>query len=657
MISASSSSRWTAVGNFVRAAMAFAVVITSAVATDPAPALNDISTYTWCAGEGQSFALSAPCDVAYGANGQFVFKAAQCGTVSFNNATFGDPIGGVAKAGYYRFAFGLQDISTYTKCANEWESFTLPRMCDVAYGANGKFVFKPAQSGTVSFNNATFGDPIGGVAKAGYYRLPVCVAGNGTGLTGDYADQKGVRVRRLDSSVDFAWGFGSPDPSINVDYFRARWSGQIQTRYDGECTLSILSDDGVSVYLDGKQLINDVTGRTSQRENICTFTSLAGQKHDLRIDYVELASVTGISLRWKRGSEAFSVVPTACLYPYDVANVLPASSTVSPAFIEGFYGVTLPTLSVGTVSDLGETRFYGNIPLSATAATSVTLQDGSTTATRAITWTPTLLANGASVVVRPGDALLLKATSAGNMIINKGYAAFRASSPIAAGQAIPVTFPEPSTYTILENDAAGNRLVEMTVRVPGVVAEAAPIACAVDFARVKDLTLIGAADKDLITWSASDPWMQVAPVAVASAPATQVRLTIKPTWNWALRLVGRINGENGAILVSKVVRPFTLTNDSQKVIAVEQVYPDGSMLCRASLLMEPLIAGLDLKIFSIVSGVTFDDSTTVRWTTSTSFVPTGSGGTYQYKMLVAPGLNTHVCHGWIAYQNGVAVSP
>ncbi len=197
----------------------------------------------------------------------------------------------------------------------------------------------------------------------------------------------------------------------------------------------------------------------------------------------------------------------------------------------------------------------------------------------------------------------------------------------------------------------------MTVRVPGVVAEANPIACAVDFARVKDLTLVGAADKDLITWSASDPWMQVAPVAVASAPATQVRLTIKPTWNWAVRLVGRINGEKGAILVGKVVRPFTLTNDSQQTIAVEQVYPDGSMLCRASLLMEPLIVGLDLKIFSIVSGVTFDDSTTIRWTTSNAFVSTGSGGAYSYKLLRAPGVNTNLCHGWVVYQNGIAVSP
>jgi hypothetical protein len=120
--------------------------------------------------------------------------------------------------------------------------------------------------------------------------------------------------------------------------------------------------------------------------------------------------------------------------------------------------------------------------------------------------------------------------------------------------------------------------------------------------------------------------------------------------------VGRINGENGAILSSKVVRPFVLTNDSLKVIIVEQIYPDESMLCRASLLMEPLIAGLDVKILSIVSGVTFDDSTTIRWTTSNSFVPAGTGGTYQYKLLCAPSVNTHLCHGWIVYQNGVAVS-
>jgi RHS repeat-associated protein len=63
------------------------------------------------------------------------------------------------------------DISGYTLCANEWDSFALPSTCDVAYGAKGAFVFRSAQSGTIAFNNATFGDPAPGAPKKGYYRL------------------------------------------------------------------------------------------------------------------------------------------------------------------------------------------------------------------------------------------------------------------------------------------------------------------------------------------------------------------------------------------------------------------------------------------------------------------------------------------------------
>ena len=66
---------------------------------------------------------------------------------------------------------GTSDISGYTLCANEWASFVLPSTCDVAYGANGSFAFRSAQSGTITFNNATFGDPAPGTPKKGYYRL------------------------------------------------------------------------------------------------------------------------------------------------------------------------------------------------------------------------------------------------------------------------------------------------------------------------------------------------------------------------------------------------------------------------------------------------------------------------------------------------------
>lgn len=59
----------------------------------------------------------------------------------------------------------------YTLCASEGESFTLPFLSHVAYGANNAFAYLYNQTGTITFNNTTFGDPAPGVVKSGYYKL------------------------------------------------------------------------------------------------------------------------------------------------------------------------------------------------------------------------------------------------------------------------------------------------------------------------------------------------------------------------------------------------------------------------------------------------------------------------------------------------------
>ena len=133
--------------------------------------------YTWCAGENGSYTFSQTVDVAYGANGTFVYKTGVSGTIAFNNATFGDPIVGVAKAGYYKVS-GIAGPAGYTWCASENGSYTFNQTVDVAYGANGAFVYKSGVSGTITFNNATFGDPAYGVAKAGFYKA----ASSSTGM-------------------------------------------------------------------------------------------------------------------------------------------------------------------------------------------------------------------------------------------------------------------------------------------------------------------------------------------------------------------------------------------------------------------------------------------------------------------------------------------
>jgi hypothetical protein len=132
--------------------------------------------YTWCVGEGGSFTLPGACDVAYGANGIFAYSLNQTGTVTFNNIRFSpDPNPGVYKAGFYKLRSSSNTPvgpEGYTWCSREYGSFTLPGVCDLAYGANGAFTYRYGRSGTVTFNNANFGpDPAGGVVKSGFYKL------------------------------------------------------------------------------------------------------------------------------------------------------------------------------------------------------------------------------------------------------------------------------------------------------------------------------------------------------------------------------------------------------------------------------------------------------------------------------------------------------
>ena len=112
--------------------------------------------------EGSSATFSVPVEAAYGANGSYYYNWGLSGTVAFNNTAWGgDPAPNVVKAGYYM---------PYTECAAENGTVTFTTPTNVAFGANGLYEFKQAFVGTITFNDATFGDPDYGVVKAGYFR-------------------------------------------------------------------------------------------------------------------------------------------------------------------------------------------------------------------------------------------------------------------------------------------------------------------------------------------------------------------------------------------------------------------------------------------------------------------------------------------------------
>jgi hypothetical protein len=112
--------------------------------------------------ENNSATFAVPVEAAYGANGSYYYNWGTSGTVTFSNTAWGgDPAPNVAKSGY---------IMPYTQCSGENGSVNFTTPVDIAYGASGHYVFRHAVTGTITFNNATFGDPISGTAKGGYYR-------------------------------------------------------------------------------------------------------------------------------------------------------------------------------------------------------------------------------------------------------------------------------------------------------------------------------------------------------------------------------------------------------------------------------------------------------------------------------------------------------
>jgi hypothetical protein len=112
--------------------------------------------YVLCAQEDQPCAVGSAY-VAFGANGSYFYRAA-LGTFTCNRDFFGgDPIVGTPKACYF---------ANYSLIIREGGVVSQPAglSTEIAYGARGAFTFKRV-TGTYTCNNNTFDDPIVGTRK------------------------------------------------------------------------------------------------------------------------------------------------------------------------------------------------------------------------------------------------------------------------------------------------------------------------------------------------------------------------------------------------------------------------------------------------------------------------------------------------------------
>jgi hypothetical protein len=161
------------------------------------------------------------------------------------------------------------------------------------------------------------------------------VGGDGLSATyWDNVDFTGATASRVDGAVDFVWGTGSPAPGIGPDTFSARWVGTVQPPTSGTYTFYTDSDDGVRLWVNGTQVVNNWTDH-SRTENSGTVALTAGVRYRIRMEFYENGGDAVARLLWSGPSVTKAVVPLSALFSRFAAkiNFQPAASPVPAGYL------------------------------------------------------------------------------------------------------------------------------------------------------------------------------------------------------------------------------------------------------------------------------------------------------------------------------------
>ncbi|MDX2191429.1 MAG: glycoside hydrolase family 3 N-terminal domain-containing protein [Bacteroidota bacterium] len=114
---------------------------------------------------------------------------------------------------------------------------------------------------------------------------------------------------QTDATIDFDWAEGAPK-NLDKDNFSVRWTGKIKAPYSGVFTFGANSDDGLTVYIDNK-LVVDMRYGTSNSIFVekGKFRMEKGKEYEFRAEFVEKGGKAYAKLGWD--ANPFVNIPAA----------------------------------------------------------------------------------------------------------------------------------------------------------------------------------------------------------------------------------------------------------------------------------------------------------------------------------------------------------
>lgn len=181
--------------------------------------------------------------------------------------------------------------------------------------------------------------------------LQTYVDGNGTGLAATYYltnwDLTGSTYSRIDSTINFDSDFDVP--GLNDEQFSVRWTGKVRSPITGNVTFSTISDDGVRLWVNGQQLIDNWTLHGPSLDTASPIALVEGELYDIRMEFYERGGGEVAILQWDHIENDSQVIPQTYLYPATVRPVL--------KFINGSGAVVIDDAL--TIADVDNTTMTG----------------------------------------------------------------------------------------------------------------------------------------------------------------------------------------------------------------------------------------------------------------------------------------------------------
>ena len=203
---------------------------------------------------------------------------------------------------------------------------------------------------------------------------PPTEAPSAGGLKGEFFDDqelKKPRLVRYDPVIDFNWGLGPPDPTINSD-FSARWTGQIEPKFSETYSFETRAGDGMRLWIDGKSIIDNWYDHPPY-EHKGTIDLKGGHKYDIKVEYHNTMAEAFVQLRWSSKSQPRQIVPASRLSPPAAdPDARPRVTLVSPRperwkIAPG--SIDLEAKAESPMGTLSRVEFYAGTTLLGTATT------------------------------------------------------------------------------------------------------------------------------------------------------------------------------------------------------------------------------------------------------------------------------------------------